>query len=398
MIACVLIPHFGAALMRQHQPGLRADNALILVQYRAGRGRVYAADALAAAAGVVVGMPITRARALSPEADVVVIRPSLIRRIRTELLERFSQFSQYAEMTRDHELHARLLIDLGKLKPSLGASLGRQMIEMAAEAGYSAAVGIAENPFCAQIAAINAPLGQIRLISPAETIAFLAGQPSERLPASKETARRLDLFGLRTIGQVAAIPRSALILQFGEEGARLHRLANGQDGHRIPRYIPPETAESQRQFEPPVEDSLILDSVLNAMAAVLMETLTARDQTCGRVILTLNTDDGAELEATLNTREPIASAVDLARVLGRLFRKHTLHAPIERVSVQIGRFAQVKPRQLSLFDEDTTSSPHALVRDLSERYQQTYFYTIAASEITSPLPELKFTLETIEAA
>lgn len=51
-----------------------------------------------------------------------------------------------------------------------------------------------------------------------------------------KTARRLKLYSLRTLGQLAALPRAALIEQLGKPGGITHRLASGEDNRRIAKY------------------------------------------------------------------------------------------------------------------------------------------------------------------
>jgi len=77
------------------------------------------------------------------------------------------------------------------------------------------------------------------------------------------------------MGQIAAISRSALIEQFGKLGGRLHHLSSGEDTRKIDKYEPPVTQMASRQFDSPVEDRLILESVLAAMSA---ETHAATDR------------------------------------------------------------------------------------------------------------------------
>jgi protein ImuB len=394
MIACLMIPCFGAALARQTLRG--AETPLLVAQYRGGRGRVIAADARALEADVRPEMALSRARALCPDAAVTLFQPSLLRRAVAELLEALSQFSQYAEWERGKVQTAVFLLDLGKLKPAVGTALGEQMVQAVAAMGYSACVGLAAAPFTARLAALETAPSSVKLVHAEETRRFLAKQPSHLLPATKETARRLDLLGLRRIGQIADIPRSALAVQFGREGERLHRLACGQDGHRVPRYVPPETAHTSKSFEPPLDDGLIVQSALHALAADLMTPLIETGRTCGEIILTVRLDDGSEQEAIQRPRTPLANRLDVARVLLHLFSQQKHPAPVTEITVQIGRFAAVKPRQLSLFDEDKPATPLDLLRDLSDRYGETLFYSVVAGQPTSLLPELRFTLEALD--
>jgi len=53
------------------------------------------------------------------------------------------------------------------------------------------------------------------------------------LSPDAEVRARLTRFGLRRIGQVAELPKSALVARFGEEGARLHARSRGEEIERF---------------------------------------------------------------------------------------------------------------------------------------------------------------------
>src|SRR6266498_389254 len=108
-------------------------------------------------------------------------------------------------------------------------------------------VGIAAGVFAAGLAArhgVIVPAGQVA--------AFLA-------PFGPATLDRPDLadlltrLGLRTLGQVAALPRADLASRFGAEGVRAHRLARGEDERpRNPRRPPPDLRVATN-LEPPAQ-------------------------------------------------------------------------------------------------------------------------------------------------
>ena len=58
---------------------------------------------------------------------------------------------------------------------------------------------------------------------------FLAPHPSGLLTQDPDVRARLTRFGLRRIGAVAELDRTALVARFGEEGARIHARARGEE-------------------------------------------------------------------------------------------------------------------------------------------------------------------------
>ena len=79
--------------------------------------------------------------------------------------------------------------------------------------------GVAGTHFAATIAAVHARAGTPVAVPPGDEAAFLAPYPSGLLTTDLDVRARLTRFGLRKIGAVAELPRSALIARFGDEGA-----------------------------------------------------------------------------------------------------------------------------------------------------------------------------------
>ena len=73
----------------------------------------------------------------------------------------------------------------------------------------------------------------------------------------------MNRFGLRRIGTIAELPRSALIARFGEEGARIHARALGEELEPFRPRRAPERLTLTLPIEPPVEDLEPLRFVLH---------------------------------------------------------------------------------------------------------------------------------------
>ena len=78
-------------------------------------------------------------------------------------------------------------------------------------------IGVAQGKFPAMVAASrSAPMGATRV--PQDATAFLSPHPIGLLPVAAETREALARFGLRTLGDVAAMGRETLVDQFGAAG------------------------------------------------------------------------------------------------------------------------------------------------------------------------------------
>jgi protein ImuB len=152
-------------------------------------------------------------------------------------------------------------------------------------------VGVADGPFAAALAAGAPPT----VIPRGESAAFLSPLPLATLdrPDFVDVLHRL---GLRTLGDLAALPATDVLARFGNDGALAHRLASGLD-ERVPdtRRPPPEyTVEAE--LDPPAERVDTAAFVGRALAAELHERLAADGHACARLSIVAETEHGERLE------------------------------------------------------------------------------------------------------
>ena len=394
MIACITIPYFAAHTVRSRD----ASKPLIMARYKGGRGKVYAACETAVQMGVKVGASLSRARALCPEAEVVLASPGQTRRELENVLESLSDYSQWVEAERPAAQTAVIYADIGKLTVKDGQQIAEQIIHRLSERGFKVSVGLASNKFVASVAASAGHRGSVSVVRKGDEAGYLAARSVAYLPLDAETARRLDLLGLRRMGQIAALPRPALIEQFGKLGGRMHHLSWGEDTRKVDKYIPAVTQTAARQFDSPVEDRLILESVLAAMSAELMRHLVDQQLTCRDVLLTLHLENHSEQEAGAVAREPISGSNGLYRSVQRLMGRLSIDCGIVEVGLRVSQLAPVVPHQLSLFDQPQAEELHRKIIDLAGRYGSECFFQFELHSHPARLPEFHFHLEQVAAA
>ena len=95
--------------------------------------------------------------------------------------------------------------------------------------------------------------------------------PSGLLTADPDVRARLTRFGLRRIGAVADLARSALVARFGEEGARIHARARGEELEPFRPHRTPERLRLGLPIEPATEGLEPLRFVLHRLTAALTD-------------------------------------------------------------------------------------------------------------------------------
>jgi hypothetical protein len=143
--------------------------------------------------------------------------------------------------------------------------------------------------------------------------------PLDLLPADPATRQRFALFGLTAMGQLAALPRSAVGAQFGPVGERLQALARGIDPRPLVPRRRPERLSTRIGFEPALDGVGSVALALRRACADLCEQLAQRHLAPGRARLGLELEDVPRLGVELAFPAPALQADWIARLLmGRL--------------------------------------------------------------------------------
>ena len=210
-----------------------------------------------------------------------------------------------------------VLVDITGLEALFGSErrIAARAVALTREVSpLGATAGVGDNRWLAVLAA--------RLARPSSTGAFraldrgeLADLPLSLLPADTATRQRFSLFGLSSMGQLAALPRSAIGAQFGAAGERLQQLARGNDPRPLVPRRRPERLTAHRDFEPPLSDVGAAGLALRALVSELVERLRDRHLAPGRAILVLAREDASPLRIELAFPQPALEPDWIARLL-----------------------------------------------------------------------------------
>jgi protein ImuB len=157
--------------------------------------------------------------------------------------------------------------------------------------------GIGDGLVAATLAARHGGL----VVPPGGSAAYLAPLPIEALDRVLPDAPVLELvglfkrLGLRTLGDVAALPPASLVGRFGPVGRIASRLARGLD-ERPPRPRRPDPDLTvAAELDPPAEQVEPAAFLARTLAAELAERLGARGLVCTRVAIEVETEHGEVL-------------------------------------------------------------------------------------------------------
>jgi len=245
----------------------------LIVGGQGGRGVVTSASYEARAFGVTSAMPMVRARRLCPQAVFVSNDFSAY----TEMSARIGAvFNSFTPLVQPLSLDEAFLDVSGSVK-LFGApvAIGRRIKASIAELGLTCTVGVAPNKFLAKVASTRAKPDGLLVIGSDEVEAFLHPLPVTALwGVGAQTGEALERLGLKTVGDLARIPRRTLERALGDAlGAHLHSLARGNDDRPVTPGDVAKSVGSEETFSHDLDDTEV----------VLREILRLADRTAGRL-------------------------------------------------------------------------------------------------------------------
>ena len=210
-----------------------------------------------------------------------------------------------------------------------------------------ARIGAGPTRFCALAAAVRARTRRASIVARA---AELHAEPVALLRFRDETAALpdgLDRLGIRTLGDLAALPRAALADRFGPPGLLAYDLAHGRDTPLRPRR-PGEVLEEALELEESASGEQ-----LGRALELLVDRLLARRERDGRtlraVVLGATLVEGGTWRERVVFREPLSDAARMRLVLAQ--RLAQLPAPAEALRLSVERFGPSHPGGRALFDD-----------------------------------------------
>ncbi len=317
-VVCVWIPAFRLAVARLTTPGLALDAPLILAD-KIERGRVVDCTLTAAALGVRAGMTLVQAQAVAHDARTAFDDPVADARVWADVLEALDAASPLVE---DAGLGRAFL----EMQGIAGDAAGWIAATRAALASFDLPLRVAcgPNPF---VAHAGAWIGD-GTICDGDPAAFLAPLPLELLAIDDGIRERLRLLGVTTLGELAALPHGPFVRRFGAGAALWHDRARGIDPRPLeprPRALRVDRA-LYGEGEATSEEQVLF--ALRTLVGWVVDDLAAAGKRAGRLVLTLECEDGQTRTLATRVAQPTAVQSTLFELLRARLEGVTLEAAV----------------------------------------------------------------------
>ncbi|MCH8195280.1 MAG: DNA polymerase Y family protein [Chloroflexi bacterium] len=381
-LACILISHLPVKIERQRDPRLRGRP--VVVAHGAGSRRLVL-DCSPEAAGVLPDMPLQEAMGRCKDAALVEADPAHYREVFDRLLERLEQRSPEVEEASLGLAHVRL-----DGLEALYGSEARLITALlhAIPRHLDARMGIGGGKFPAHVAAtLASPDRPVK--APEDAGAFLAPLSVDLLPLPWAVRTRLRGFGLRTLGDVAALSMGPLQAQLGRDGKTAWELARGIDPRPLVPRTHEETVIETLSFSTPVVSLETLTTATDVLLGRAFSRPALRGRYAREALLGGRLFRAAGWQRRVSFAEPLGDRQRALYVLRHVLETHPPPGPLEELSLTLARLTGEAGLQSSLFnDVRREENLREAVRQLEVRLgRRPPIYQVREVEPWSRIPE-----------
>ena len=338
---------FYASVAERDDPSLRGKAVVVGA---GARGVVLSANYAARKYGIRAAMPVGRAKRMAPHAVFVTPDHQRYSEVSAKVMEIFDSFTPLVEPISLDEAFldvtgARKLLGTGR---EIAVEIRRQV---EASEGITCSVGIAPSKFIAKLASGHCKPNGILEIPADRILNFLHPLPVNAIwGVGPKTAETLERLGLRTVADIANLPRATLIRALGQaSGASLYELAWGRDYRDVTPNEPDKSISAAETFAQDIDDpEEILQEFLR-----LTEKAAARLRENGYYAKTISIKvrfaDFSTISRSKTLPLPIDSTHDIYEIAKTLYLALNLdRARLRLVGISLDNLSEAAPEQLLL--------------------------------------------------
>ncbi len=308
---------FYASVEQLHDPSLRGRP--VIVGGLGPRGVVAAASYEARRFGVHSATPMARARRACPDGVFLAPRFDVYGEVSRAVMAILRSFTPLVEPIASDEAFLDVA-DAGRRHGSGPECAVAIRARVRAETGLTASIGAATTKLLAKLASDSAKPDGLLVVAPDAALDFLHPLPIRRLwGVGPATERRLAALGVRTVGDLAAMPERTLVASLGDaSGRHLHALAWNRDPRPVEPGREAKSIGCEETFPVDLTDRGRLGSVVVQLADRVGRRLRAASRAGRTVQLKVRYKGFRTITRSRTLPEPTDLAVDITGVAREL--------------------------------------------------------------------------------
>jgi DNA polymerase-4 len=337
---------FYASVAVRDNPELRGKPVAVAGSSR--RAVVLTASYEARPYGVRSAIPLYKARMACPELIVVPPDMQKYRSISREIFEIFRKDARAVEVLSMDEAFVAVGASTLDGARAFAAAIRHEVFEATR---LTVSAGVATAKMVAKIASDSCKPDGLLAVAPGEEAAFLAPMPVSRLwGIGPKTQARLSVFGITTIGELAALEDAQLRELFGSWFHEVRDLARGVDSRRVEPERETKSISTEETFEYDVRDETRLIDLLRIQAKELAENLALEGSSARTVAVKIKRADFTIVSRQTHLAEPTRDARRIFRAAVYCLRRAALEgAPVRLLGTRVASLTEGDALQTSLF-------------------------------------------------
>jgi len=360
-LACVDVPELALQLLLNRHPEWRPHPSAVVSKDSPG-GTILSVNPRAREEGVSPGMRYAAGLSLTPELRAATVPAREIEGGVQRILRRLQTASPQVEPCSEAGLFWVDATGMVPLYPSLEqwverihAGLGREGMYAVVAVGFSRFGCYAAAKSMALTAAApgaHEARGQV-FSTPEQERRTAVGAPLGVLALEPSILERLELLGVRTVGEFLKLPSGGVRRRFGAEAERLHRFASGVlAGGASELPLQPESPEQEARFtvQLPVPSSETLRLVHAAARCLdsLLQATEARQEMLRELRLVLQVEEGQAVSQAITPAAPTRDRRLILELITLRLDSTRLTGPVAAVSLS-GAYTRESIAQRELF-------------------------------------------------
>ena len=341
---------FFAAVEQRDRPELRGKPVIVGGGGPNQRGVVSTANYEARKFGVHSAMPLRTAGRLCPHGVFLPVDGAKYMAVSRQVMAILRRFTPQVEPISIDE--AFLDVTGSRALFGDGEEIARRIKSAVHdETELTISVGVATTKLVAKIASdLRKPDGLV-VVPPGDEAAFLAPLPITRLwGVGAKSAVALQEYGVRTIGDLAALPEDLLVRRFGKHGASLVDRARGKDADTVSTRDPAKSIGHEHTFDVDTSDREQIERTILAMSEGVAERLRDSGVKASTVTVKIRDSSFRTITRQRTLPEPTDLTEPIFRVALELARPEVRGLRIRLLGVTASGLGERD--QLSLFAAD----------------------------------------------